>query len=112
MADQTTFNHLTLIGPLDARVLVATDAPQALLALSSPGTPYDEEMVWRSAETGSELARSEALPPMTGGSPISPGFASTVYYVGSGGEIVELTTAWDSFLLASDPDSDCQAPSP
>ncbi|MEL6185810.1 MAG: hypothetical protein AAFU79_14400, partial [Myxococcota bacterium] len=56
VVDQVTLHHLSLVGPSDARVLVSTDAPAALMALGSGATDYEERVVWRSAATGMELA--------------------------------------------------------
>ncbi|ETR65460.1 MAG: hypothetical protein OMM_14214, partial [Candidatus Magnetoglobus multicellularis str. Araruama] len=59
--DQRTLNHLALIGPTEARVLVSTDAPGAVMGLFTGKLDYDEQVVWRSADTGEELARSDVL---------------------------------------------------
>ncbi len=91
--DQRTLNHLALIGPPETRVLVSTDAPGAVSGLFSGSIAYDEQVVWRSAETGEELSRSGILSPMFNGGPVTPGFYGTVFYLGLDGVIMELSTA-------------------
>lgn len=90
VVDQTTLNLVSLIGPEDARVLVSTDAPQALMGLAGE-SDYDESVVWRSAETGEELARSEALPAMGIGLSVNPGFSGTILYPASDGTLYEVS---------------------
>ncbi|NNC75525.1 MAG: hypothetical protein HKN93_08455 [Acidimicrobiia bacterium] len=91
VVDQTTLNLATLIGPEDARVLVTTDAPGALMALGSGVDEYDEFVVWRSAETGEELTRSDALPAMGIGLSVNPGFSGTILYPAADGTLYELS---------------------
>ncbi len=89
VVDQRTINHLTLIGPPEERVLVSTDAPDVLTGLAS-GVDYDEQVVWRSADTGEERARSEILPNTFIGGPVTPGFEGAHFYLGLDGTIREL----------------------
>ncbi|ETR68842.1 MAG: hypothetical protein OMM_10120, partial [Candidatus Magnetoglobus multicellularis str. Araruama] len=91
--DQRTLNHLALIGPPEARMLVSTDAPGAVMGLFTGNLDYDEQVVWRSADTGEELARSDVLPAMFNGGPVTPGFYGTLFYLGLDGVIHELSTA-------------------
>lgn len=91
VVDQRTINHLTLIGPPEARVLVSTDAPELVTCLAT-GAIYDEQVVWRSADTGEELVRSDVLPAMFIGGPVTPGFDGTHFYLGLDGTILELFT--------------------
>ena len=93
VVDQRTLNHMALIGPPEARVLVSTDAPDAVMGMLTGSTDYEEQVVWRSAETGEELARSPVLPPMFNGGPVTPGFDGTILYLGLDGVIRELSTA-------------------
>lgn len=74
-------------------MLVSTDAPDAVLGLLSGSTDYEEQVVWRSAETGEALARSPVLAPMFNGGPVTPGFDGTILYLGLDGVIRELSTA-------------------
>lgn len=92
VVDQRTINHLTLIGPPEARVLVSTDAPELVTGLATGGI-YDEQVVWRSADTGEELVRSDVLPAMFIGGPVTPGFDGTHFYLGLDGTILELFTS-------------------
>lgn len=91
VVDQRTINHLTLIGHPDERVLVSTDAPDAVTGLFGDAD-YEEQVVWRSADTGEELARSEPLPPPFIGGPVTPGFDGNHFYLGLDGTIRELFT--------------------
>ena len=85
-----------VIGPPEGRVLVSTDAPDVVSGQIS-GEDYDEQVVWRSADSGEELARSEVLPPTFIGGPVTPGFDGTHFYLGLDGRILELfTTCADS----------------
>ncbi|MEO1230025.1 MAG: hypothetical protein AAFZ18_14060, partial [Myxococcota bacterium] len=80
--------------PPHARVFVATDAPEILRGLLDPEARVDEQVVWRDAASGEELARSETLPTqMQIGSPLAPGFFGVWYYLGTNGEIVELSVS-------------------
>ena len=94
IARQTTGHHTSLVGPPHARVFVATDAPEILRGLVDPEARVDEQVVWRDAASGEELARSETLPTqMQIGSPLAPGFFGVWYYLGTNGEIVELSVS-------------------
>ncbi|MEO0604899.1 MAG: hypothetical protein AAF211_25935 [Myxococcota bacterium] len=90
VVDQVTINHTSLVGPPDARVLVATDSPDLLRVVLGPAETYDEQVVWRSAETGEELARSAPLPPMMQGDPLAPGFFGVWYYPQADGTMLQL----------------------
>ena len=54
----------------DARVLVSTDAPDAVRGLLTGSSDYEEQVVWRAADTGEELARSAVLPSRSFHSPL------------------------------------------
>ncbi|NJL56364.1 hypothetical protein HC928_15200, partial [bacterium] len=90
MVEQTTLHFTTLVGPESARVLVATDVPGFSLSALGNGEAQMENVVWRDAETGMELARSGDLPPMTSGVLVTPGYAGRFYYLGLAGDIFEL----------------------
>ena len=66
--EQYSFSFMSLVGPEEDRVIVASDIP----AFHEPGTSYKtnyetEQVVWREAKTLRELARSERLPAMSKG---------------------------------------------
>jgi hypothetical protein len=68
---QNTDEFLTLIGPAGHRVLVATDSP----GQNAAGPTY-QNVVWRDAATGRELARSPALTPISTGSMVEPSYGA------------------------------------
>ena len=84
---QRTLNFSTLVGPADARVLMASDIKGTYKDL---GTYTEEAVVWRNAATGEELARSNYLPKMAQGALITPGPASATFYLGLAGTIQRL----------------------
>ena len=96
VVDQTTMNHTSLVGPSDARVFVSTDAPNLLAARAAARAAgrqtagYEEQVVWRSAASGEELARSDFMPPKLIGDPLAPGFFGVWYYLGAAGDVYEL----------------------
>jgi hypothetical protein len=52
----------------------------------------NEQVVFRDAATGRELARTEELlPRMSQGANISPGFGGRVYFPGDDGKLYEIT---------------------
>jgi hypothetical protein len=83
---QNTDEFLTLIGPPEHRVLVATDAPG-----QSANSPTYQNVVWRDAATGRELARSSALTPISSGSMVEPSYGGRMDYLATDGQIMELT---------------------
>lgn len=89
--EQSTLHFTTLVGPADARILVGTDMPDFSLMSIGSGELPDENVVWRDAATGEELARSGDLPRMTSGVLVTPGYDGKFYYFGLDGEIFELT---------------------
>ena len=96
VVDQTTMNHTSLVGSSDARVFVSTDAPNLLAARAAARAAgrqtagYEEQVVWRSAASGEELARSDFMPPKLIGDPLAPGFFGVWYYLGAAGDVYEL----------------------
>ncbi|MFZ5618117.1 MAG: hypothetical protein ACOZAA_12450 [Pseudomonadota bacterium] len=88
---QRTLNFSTLIGPKDARVFVATDIRGLCLFSRCLKSYSKEEIVFRNAETGDEIARSERLPKMTTGALVTPGPDGDLYYLGLAGEIYKVT---------------------
>jgi hypothetical protein len=86
---QTTTEWATLIGPAKHRVWVGTDIPGAEI----PGKNKTDEVVFRDAATGRELARSKRLPVMTQGSAIQPGYGGSVFFPGATGTLIKVTPA-------------------
>jgi hypothetical protein len=87
MVDQRTTEFMALIGPRNRRVLVTTEIPNGQ-PLGSNSSNY---VVWREAESGRELARSDQLDPILSGTMVEPGYAGRMYYLGTSGEIKKLT---------------------
>ena len=75
---QATTEHIAIIGPQDRRAIVASSVPGAEI----PGANKHDEVVWRNAATGQELARSERLPEMTPATMIQPSYSGNVLYPG------------------------------
>jgi hypothetical protein len=86
---QTTTEFIAVIGPQDSRVLVTTSIPGAEI----PGVNKHDEVVWRNAATGAELARSERLPAMTTATMVQPSYAGSVIYPGLQGTLYKLSPA-------------------
>jgi hypothetical protein len=84
---QTTTEWATLIGPKDHRVWVGTDIPGGEI----PGNNKTDEVVFRDAATGRELARSARVPVMTQGSAVQPGYGGSVFFPGAEGTLVKVT---------------------
>lgn len=94
--DQRTTEFFALIGPQDKRVVIGTD-----IGDQSPGTNTWDEVVWRDAESGRELARSAQLSAVNTGTMVEPGYAGRMYYLPADGNIVELNArAADSAAAA------------
>ena len=86
--DQTTLSFTTLIGPSNARVLIGTNIP----VKTFQGLKYytTEQVVWRSASTGTELARSDYFDKMVTGILVTPGFGGLMYYLSQSGKLIAL----------------------
>jgi hypothetical protein len=91
--EQTTSVFLQLIGTADERVVVTSE----LVNYRSRLTPItilratNEQVVFRDAATGRELARTGNLPRMSQGANISPGFGGRMYFPGVDGKIYEVS---------------------
>ena len=85
---QRTLSFTTLVGPKDERVLIGTDI--AVRRLSQLRTYTQEDVVWRDAQSGRELARSGSLPKMTTGILVTPTYGGLQYYLAADGRIVAL----------------------
>jgi hypothetical protein len=83
--DQRTTEFFALTGPADHRVVTGTD-----IGSQSPGTNTWDQVVWRDAETGRELARSAQLSAVNTGTMVEPGYAGRMFYLPADGNIVEL----------------------
>ncbi|MBV9334303.1 MAG: DUF1254 domain-containing protein, partial [Solirubrobacterales bacterium] len=93
---QRTTEFLALIGPPARRVLVGTDIP-----FGQPlGTNRTDEVVWRVAATGRELARSRPLPAILNGTMVQPGYGGRMYYLQLD-KLIELTVSPRSAAAAS-----------
>jgi hypothetical protein len=87
---QRSFAFSVLVGPADARVWIGTDLNRwlanavfsllgfdALRWLSARSTPSREDVVWRDAATGREIARAGKVAAVAGGAPV-PGFGGAL----------------------------------
>ena len=86
--EQTTSVFQQLIGPPDGRVVVTSDLLNFRL---NPLRATNEQVVFRNAATGQELARTGNLPRMSQGANISPGFGGRVYFPAVDGRIYEIS---------------------
>jgi hypothetical protein len=85
-AAQTTTEFIAIIGPPDRRVIVGTDIPGAEI----PDINKDDEVVWRNAASGLELARSARLPAITSGTMVQPYYSGDMFYPGAAGTLYKL----------------------
>jgi hypothetical protein len=88
---QRTLDFSTLIGPSDQRVFMATDIGGPCPYMSCLQNYTQEQVVFRDAATGQELARSDSLPKMTSGALITPGDEGAINYLSLDGQIYQLT---------------------
>lgn len=89
--EQRTLSFLTLIGPQRHRVLIGTDIP--LRSFKGLKRYRSEEVVWRDAASGTELARSSAFPKMTAGILVTPGYGGIQYFLSASGHVISLQVA-------------------
>ena len=93
--DQKTLSWMVLIGPSDQRVLVATNI---LSNVTNPvdwqsgpvGANYVEQVVWRDADTGRQLAASDYFSPMSAGFQVWAGYGGIIYEGLNDGNIMAL----------------------
>ncbi len=86
--DQTTLSFTTLIGPQNHRVLIGTNIPiKFFKQLKNYST---EQVIWRDAATGQQLASSDQFPKMSAGILVTPGYAGLQYFLTADGHIIEL----------------------
>jgi hypothetical protein len=86
--EQTTSVFQQLIGTADERVVVTSHLLNYRL---NPLQATNEQVVFRNAATGQELARTGNLPRMSQGANISPGFGGRVYFPAVDGKIYEIS---------------------
>lgn len=82
--DQKTLSWMVLIGPADQRVLVATNILSNVtnpvdLQSGPKGANYIEQIVWRDANTGRQLAASDYFSPMSAGFQVWAGYGGIIY---------------------------------
>ena len=87
-ADQTTLSFTTLIGPQKQRVLIGTNIPVKFFKQLKSYTT--EQVIWRDAATGKQLASSDQFPKMSAGILVTPGYAGLQYFLTASGHIIEL----------------------
>ena len=89
-------SYITLIGPKDGRVFVATDQkPDEGVGVMErnpgpEGANYTEQIQWRDAATGKLLAASDYYSPSTAYSQVPPGYGGMIYNMLQDGRIVPL----------------------
>lgn len=89
LEEQTTSVFQQLIGAPEERVVVTSDLVNYRL---NPMRASNEQVVFREAATGRELARTEELlPRMSLGANISSGFGGRMYFPGDDGKLYEVT---------------------
>jgi hypothetical protein len=97
--NERTLSFLTLIGPKENRVLVATNInpnitqQQIQQALGGQGYTYTEQILWRDAATGKILAQSDYFPAMSPGILVTPGYGGLIYDMLDNGHIMALQVA-------------------
>jgi hypothetical protein len=89
--EQTTLSFTTLVGPAGQKVLIGTDIPIRFFRQLKSYTT--EQVGWREAATGQELARSDQFPKMSPGILVTPGFGGLQYFLSLSGEIRALQVA-------------------
>jgi hypothetical protein len=92
--DQATLSWMTLIGPANQRVLVASNdvsnEPDVEKWSHGPvGANYKEQLLWRDASTGKLLASGEFYGPQVVGMQVWPGYGGLIYEILTDGTIVE-----------------------
>ena len=87
--EHTTSVFQRLVDSPDRRVLVTAEL-QNWRGLN-PMTEESEQVVFREAATGQELARTGLLPRMSDGANISPGFDGGYYFPGKDGTVYEVS---------------------
>ena len=78
---QRSLSFGAVMGPQNNRTFVLEDGNFPSISTVT--------VVWRSADTGQELARSPAIP-QGAGLPVTPGFDGVMYYLSHAGYLTEL----------------------
>lgn len=86
--DQTTLSFTTLIGPSGQRVLIGTNIPVKYFKQLKSYTT--EQVIWRDAAIGRQLASSDQFPKMSAGILVTPGYAGLQYFLTASGHIIAL----------------------
>jgi hypothetical protein len=86
---QTTTEFIAIIGTPNQRVIVGSDIPGAEI----PDLNTQDEVVWRNAATGQEIARSAPLPAMTSGTMVQPDYCTDMFYPSAAGSLYKLEAA-------------------
>jgi hypothetical protein len=86
--DQTTLSFTTLVGPPSQRVLIGTNIPVKFFKQLKSYTT--EQVIWRNAATGKQLASSDQFPKMSAGILVTPGYAGLQYFLTADGHIIAL----------------------
>jgi hypothetical protein len=92
--DQATWSWMTLIGPANQRVLVASNIVSsepdvAKWNIGPVGANFKEQLMWRDASTGKLLAAGEFYGPQVIGMKVWPGYGGLIYEILTDGTIVE-----------------------
>lgn len=96
---QRTSSFLTLIGPKENRLLVATNInpditqKEIMQSLLGQGFNYTEQILWRDAASGKLLASSDYFSAMSPGILITPGYGGLLYELLYNGNIMALQVA-------------------
>ena len=86
--DQRTLSFTTVVGPPDKRVLIGTNIP--VKTFKGLRNYTSEQVVWRDAASGKELARTSDLPKMTTGILVTPAYGGIDHYLAANGHIYAL----------------------
>jgi hypothetical protein len=92
--NQSTLSWMTIIGPQNQRVLVAShitsDEPNPVKWNWGPeGANYEEQIIWRDATTGKALAATEFYSPQVPGMEVWPGYGGFIYEFLTDGSFLE-----------------------
>jgi hypothetical protein len=90
---QTTTEFIAIIGPANRRVIVGSDIPGAQI----PDANIQDEVVWRNAATGKEIARSARLLAITSCTMVQPYYCGDMFYPSAAGSIYKLLPAAAGF---------------
>ena len=69
------------------------DARSKVGGYASDDINTEDEVVWRNAATGQELARSARLPAITSGTMVQPYYSGDMFYPSAGGSLYKLEPA-------------------